>query len=407
MQKLKRRLRLLLISAFCLLSASQGNAHEFTGYASGQTRLFANSAQFSGQNDQSASFAIQPEYYHEFESGSSLALTLFYRLDSQDARRTHFDLREATYLHLADDFELRLGVRKVFWGTTEFSHLVDIINQTDLVENLDAEDKLGQPMVNISFDRDWGTIDLFWLPYFRERTFPGKGGRLRFANVIDTDNVIYESSKEEMHQDFAMRFAKVIGDIDLGLSWFHGTSRDPTFIPDANRSNDAKGRILYQQIDQASLDLSFVASAWLWKLEALFRSGQGNLQSTEADDYFALSGGFEYTLYGIFGKGWDLGLIAEYMHDQRGDNALTAFENDIGFGARLALNDVESTEILLGAIQDIDASSRTVSIEASRRLGETWTLEAEIRLFMDQPPTDFFFSLKRDDYMQLELKHHF
>ena len=45
---------------------------------------------------------------------------------------------------------MRLGLRKVYWGVTESQHLVDVINQTEGVENLDGEDKLGQPMLNLA-----------------------------------------------------------------------------------------------------------------------------------------------------------------------------------------------------------------------------------------------------------------
>ena len=44
---------------------------------------------------------------------------------------------------------LLVGAAKVFWGTAESRHLVDIINQTDAVEDIDEEDKLGQPMVKV------------------------------------------------------------------------------------------------------------------------------------------------------------------------------------------------------------------------------------------------------------------
>ncbi len=73
--------------------------------------------------------------------------------------------------------ETRVGVRRVFWGVTEFQHLVDIINQSDSVEDIDNEDKLGQPMINLSLVKDWGIVDFFVLPYFRERTFAGAEGR--------------------------------------------------------------------------------------------------------------------------------------------------------------------------------------------------------------------------------------
>ena len=41
------------------------------------------------------------------------------------------------------DWSLSIGLGKVFWGVTEFNHLVDVINQTDLVEGIDGEAKLG------------------------------------------------------------------------------------------------------------------------------------------------------------------------------------------------------------------------------------------------------------------------
>ena len=79
---------------------------------------------------------------------------------------------------------MRVGIRKEFWGVTEFQHLVDVINQTDGVEDFDGEDKLGQQMVNLSLVNDWGIVDLFLLPGFRERTYAGEEGRLRGPLVV-------------------------------------------------------------------------------------------------------------------------------------------------------------------------------------------------------------------------------
>jgi hypothetical protein len=213
-------------------------AHEFSGFVAGEARLFTEEAIHPGQDDHSASFALQPEYYHEFDSGSSFTFVPFLRVDSADRERTHFDIRELTYLAVHDDFELRLGVRKVFWGVTEVVHLVDIVNQTDLVENIDTEDKLGQPMVNLSVPRDWGTVDLFLLPYFRERTFPGRGGRLRGKIVVDTDQAVFENGAEEWHPDGVFRYSHTIEDLDFGVYQFIGTGREPTFIPGTNGSGN-------------------------------------------------------------------------------------------------------------------------------------------------------------------------
>ncbi len=78
----------------------------------------------------------------------------------------------------------QVGLSKVFWGAAEFVHLADIINQTDGVEGFDGEEKLGQPMLRLSLFLDRGTVNAFILPWFRERTFPGKKDRLRTPLVI-------------------------------------------------------------------------------------------------------------------------------------------------------------------------------------------------------------------------------
>ncbi len=398
---LDRGILWFLIMAASFVTATLSHAHELSGFIGTEVRLFPNSALHLGQEDNSTSLVAQPEYYHEFKGGSSFTFVPFYRLDSTDRERTHFDIRELTFLWLEKDFELRLGVRKVFWGTTEILHLVDIINQTDLVENVNTEDKLGQPMTNISFSRDWGTFDLYWLPYFRERTFVGTEGRLRGAAVVDSDRTQYESAAEKWHSDWAFRYSHFIGDWDVGLSQFVGTSRDPTLLD----GTDAEGKAIkiprYEQIRQTSLDISLASGEWLWKGEALYRTGQGN------DDYFAWTGGFEYTFTRAWGSQMDLGLIGEWMFDTRDDEATTAFENDLAGGLRLAVNDAASTEVLFGWVQDIGSQARLLFLEASRRFGDNLLLTVEIRTFTNQPAEDFLFEQRDDEILQIELAYYF
>ena len=101
---------------------------------------------------------LNPEIFHQFDNGAQFYFIPFFRYDHADKERTHFDIREFDFIYSGDFWSVRLGVRKVFWGTTETQHLVDIVNQTDFLEGPDGEDKLGQPMVNISLVQDWGTL---------------------------------------------------------------------------------------------------------------------------------------------------------------------------------------------------------------------------------------------------------
>jgi hypothetical protein len=68
---------------------------------------------------------------------------------------------------------------------------------------------------------------------------------------------------------------------------------------------------------------------------------------------------------------------------------------------------VQSTELLAGVIQDLDSSARLFNLEASRRLGDNWKLSVEARWFIDIPPADRLYELRRDDYMQAELAYYF
>ncbi len=377
------------------------HAGEWSGYIQSEARVFLHEPGDAQQHGDNLSLVAEPEYYTEWDAGrQSLTVQGFLRWDQHDDERSHADIRELVWQKAGDSWELRIGISKVFWGVAESQHLVDIINQTDLVENIDQEDKLGQPLVNLALIRDWGTVDLFVLPGFRERSFPGKKGRLRSLPRVDTDHPLYASSAEDRHVDFAIRWSHYIGDWDFGLAHFSGTARDPRLLPDMSAGGEAVLVPLYETIDQTSLDLQATKGDWLWKLEWLTRSGQ-------ADRYSALVGGFEYTAVGILDTSADLGFIGEYHFDDRGETAPTPFEDDIMVGLRLALNDAQSTEALFGVIADRKDNARSYNLEASRRLGDNWTVEVEARLFSSPSPGDPLFSFRDDDHVQITLARHF
>jgi hypothetical protein len=381
--------------------ATMAGPWELSGFVSGEARVFTHDAQYPRQHEANASFAIQPELYVEWENGDqSFLLVPFARWDQGDDRRTHLDLRELTYIKSATNWELRVGVRKLFWGVAESNHLVDIINQTDLVENIDTEDKLGQPMINFALIQDWGTLDLFALTGFRERTFPGVKGRFRPAVRVDTSSATYDSTAENSHIDWALRYSHAIGDFDVGLYHFWGTSREPRFRRKVTRSRELVLAPHYDLIHQTGTDVQATKGNWLFKFEALRRSGQG-------DTYIATVGGFEYTFVGIFDTVLDLGVLSEYHYDDRGEDAQSPFNNDVFAGSRLAFNNAQDTALLAGISSDLDGRSKFFNVEASRRLGNRWKIEAELRVFWDVEGSDPFFGIRRDDYLQIELARFF
>ncbi len=391
------------------------DSHEISGSVTVENRWFPKTAANAEQKDFGVNLIAAPELYLESADGTSLTLEGFYRYDSSDSVRSHADLRKAYLLLVGQiedqEWELRLGVDRVFWGVAESRHLVDIVNQTDLVENPSEEVKLGQPMAHLTLSGEWGAAELFALPYHRPRTFPGRHGRLRSAFVVDNDRVMYESGAEEWHFDVAARYSHSVGLFDVGLSVFDGTSREPNLqlasplcvILDPGACVLVP---LYEQIRQYGLDAQMTYEAWLLKLEAIRRMGARNALGEE-EDYTAFVAGGEYTFYAVFDTDIDLGLLAEWNRDSRQMRAPNIFQNDIFAAVRLAFNDFASTDLLVGILEDVDTRSRSFNAQFNRRLSDSLTLNVEATFFHNIAADDAAYATRRDNFVNIGLTYSF
>ncbi|MDH3760225.1 MAG: hypothetical protein OEU50_04530 [Gammaproteobacteria bacterium] len=387
----------LLLSA---LTAETGRASwDISSNIDLTTRVFSEDARWPGQDDATTQLSIAGSTEFRWREGDSRASIIPYlRYDQTDDERSLADLREAYWAKEAESYELLIGVNTVFWGVTESLHLVDIVNQTDAVADIDGEDKLGQPMINLELQRDWGRVSVYVLPFFRERSFAGADGRLRAPLPVDTGNPRYESSEQENHVDLALRYSHYVGSVDIGVNAFSGTSREPRLLADAT------GNVLvpyYDQIDQLGLDLQYTGDAWLWKLEAIARESQN-------DSFTAAVGGFEFIFYQVADTAADIGLLIELQYDGRDDGEpLTLADNDLFAGIRLALNDSQDTAVLAGVGYDLETSETYVNIEADRRLGDNYVLELRARFITNANPQDTSYAIENDDYLQLQLSRYF
>ncbi len=387
-----------------LLACAQTPAADFrfSGSIGAELRWFPEDPQFADQFDHyQPSAVLEPEFRWRFDKGNQITLIPLLRLDGQDHKRTHFDLREAYWRRVGEQWDVLIGLNKVYWGVTESRHLVDMINQVDGVEDIDEEDRLGQPMINVSTQRSWGSVDLFLLTGFRERTFAGSDGRPRSALPVDTDDATYESGAEDKHIDYAVRYTHVLGDWDIGAHSFYGTGREPHFTVSPNSTRLIPN---YDIITQLGVDLQYTREAWLWKLEGIVREGQG-------DTFGALVAGFEYTFYQISESAADLGVLVEYLHDGRDSDVTTTpptvFDDDIFIGTRLALNDVQNTSVLAGGIIDFDDQSTIFFVEAERRIGENWKLEVEGRFFINTKDNVSLSNFENDSFVTISLGRYF
>ena len=339
------------------------------------------------------------ELYRSFGDGdNSILITPFLRIDQHDSERTHFDFRELLYQHTFGDWEIQAGLGKVFWGVAESSNPVDVINQTDQVENLTTNEKLGQPMIQASWAGETSEFELFILPGFRERTYPGENGRPRLPLAVDPDAAEFESDDEARHIGAAFRYIYLFDEWDLGFSYFNGTARDPLLRPDASGESLVP---FYYLVSQVGLDVQATLESWLLKLEVVHQSGD------EIENHVRAVSGFEYSFYSVGESDTDIGIVMEYLYDERGDTATQPLQNDVLAGIRIALNDEQSTEALIGILADLDGDGMTFSAEASRRIGDNYKLTLEATTWFDSDPEGQQAAIDREDNINVRFARFF
>jgi hypothetical protein len=262
------------------------------------------------------------------------------------------------------------------------------------------EARLGQPMLRLRTTQDFGTFDAFVLPYFRDRDFPGPDGRPATDIPVDRDLTRYGSPEGKRHVDGAFRYSNNFGDIDLGLSWFQGTGRDPVLTPAISKNGDLVLAPLYPLIKQGPVDAQATEGAMLYKFEGYWRRELGR-------EYEAATGGIEYTLYGIAGTAGDLGLVAEYALDSRGLEQRDPYENDAFLALRWTANDAASTSFLAGVDVDAETGALGFRFKGERRIGDDYRLSLEAYLFGDVPRPDPVYNIADDGYVQLRFARFF
>lgn len=329
----------------------------------------------------------------------TLLTDLYANADQQDDHRSRVDAKALALTYSTTEFDVTVGALTEFWGVAESRHLVDVINQTVVADNIDEESKLGQPMLKTQLHEQWGNVQFYVMPLFRERIYASEEGRLRPLVPI-LSSARYESSTEKKHTDFAARYTNTVDSWDLGVSYFQGTARAPLLMPEIVQQH-VYLRPYYQQMAQTGIDIQHTSDSLLLKAEAIHRHNHAE------KDYYSSVLGFEYTQVGVFNSAIDLGYLVEHLYDSRGTKATTPFAQDAFVGLRLVTNDVAQTTYLLGSYIDLDSKNKAYRFEMSTRLRDGLTLSVEGQAFSKQNPTELLYSFQKDDYVTLGLKWYF
>jgi hypothetical protein len=375
-------------------------AVQASGHVAADGKAFAYNAKYPGQDrGDGVSLVAEPQLEMKSEDGvHDATLRPFYRLDPNDEKRSHADLREGSYKLAAGHFQAGLGAGIFTWGVLESYKPTDVMNQTDFVEATDGTQKLGQPYGSIGWVGDSAALKLYYLPYFRDRTFQGIRGRPRFSVPIDTDDPIFATKARRLQPSGAARFTLNLGDFDLGAGIFSGLSREPRFIAELTTGQISPR---YDLMHQGSVDAQWTLGALVLKAEGFVRLWGDSLRS-----FGGGGGGADYTFFKIVGDA-DFSLAAEFLFDTRPvDAAPTFFDHDGFFGVRVAANDTASTEVLAGALVDVLDRSTFAKAGVSRRFGDHWRVSLDVNVFLG-PHGKLESAFLKDDYAHARIAYFF
>ena len=380
----------------CFITSSLfGNENIDTRLSLGvETRYFKNPPKWIGQSSDNFQTSVEGffEIFYPLDGNHSVTINPFFRKDGIDENRDLLDIREGYWLLESDPIEVLVGINTVFWGVAESINLVDVINQTD-TGDFSGDQKLGQPMINLRFLPDYGTFSIYLLPYFRERSFSGREGRFRGPTEIEKDNSEFESTDALHNLDVALRYSHYFADVDFGLSYFNGTSREPLILP----KSAAELLPYYGQISQMGLDFQYTYADLLFKTEVIVRDGF-------SETYTAAVSGFEHTFYQIFDSDSDFSILLEYQHDGRSkQEPQTLSDQDIFAGYRIALNDMSDSSFLGGTIYDTSRYNSTTFLEYETRIHENFSLQVSVTEFSGAQTSDPSYIFDSDDFVQIKL----
>jgi hypothetical protein len=287
-----------------------------------------------------------------FEMGSSVAyIDLEFLADNND--NTLFNPLELKYKLEHDDYNVVIGFDSVFWGVAESYNPVDVLNRKNLLTPYESKDKLGELMFASEYFFENSTLSAYYLPKFYQQKFLDKDS----ATGFDIAKHIIEGEKNS----YGVRYKHIIDNIDLGLSYFSGVSREHQLIPNGNKFN-----IYYPDLAQTGLDIQLTTENALYKLE------YANKSYTNDKKYAAVVG-IEY----MFIADIAINGLIEYLKSDE----LSVYQNDIMLGLRFDFEDEFGTEGLIGLIYDNEYSSKILTFSGSRRINNNSKIETNLAIY--------------------------
>lgn len=342
-------------------------------------------------NQFSKGIKVEAKFKHKFDN-TKFNSHLFANWDSADESRRYIDVRKANFYYRHNDVTVGAGIDTFFWGVSESINVVNVLNQSDIMESLDGKVKLGQSFISASKRFSNGDISVYYLPEFNAVTFPE---RPSYGLPISERN-LFENNKKE--GGFAARGLFYFDQYEFAISYFKGTRRSPILIPQPSANILTP---FYVQTENILFDGVYLADDFTLKLEA--KTGK------ELNNGFSTANvGIEYPSYIFADYIEEVTLIAEYVFDDRELTAETHGQNDLFIGAKFDFGDTNQGRARFLYSYDFDYQGQYAELSYQYRLNDYVRVKAKVMKVLTATPTDQrLYALTGEEFAKFSLHYAF
>jgi hypothetical protein len=172
--------------------------------------------------------------------------------------------------YFTQDFLLLFGFNTEFWGVAESHNTVNILNQVNLKEGFDSDERLGVFMIKGTYNLNLGEFSYYYLPKPDRVDYPDND--IRWSYIPDGINIlpaVYDNNADKNSGIHILRYRGNIEAWEYALYLYHGLSRDAVLKP---TSTEFSVRPHYYIMTQYALEAQYTGDGLLLKLESFHQS---------------------------------------------------------------------------------------------------------------------------------------
>jgi len=348
-------------------------------------------------------------------------IQVFGRVGALDSDRSTVFLKDAWVGYRNEFMDVRLGTQILNWTATEAFHPSDNINSRNLDSDIENAEKIGEPMASLRFRWEQGGITGYFMPVRMEPRLPGPRSRLNITGGQQLGSPLWAGADGEVDDgwfapQWAVRLDQTLGSADLAVYYVDHQDRSQPAIVASLSTLEAQA--LFVRVQRIGGTYTHALGEWLVKAEVdhrLFTAPETGpeqmLVRAPSVDHTAVALGVEWGWVYDQAEGTILaegqGAIAPDATPEE-QAQLGPFQRDVLVGYRHSFNNAESTEILLGAIVDLEDPSEVLgNLNLSHRLSDNWVMRGSGRLVFASAEESLLKSLDEAHSLQLSLIRYF